>query len=199
MTTQRKLIDGTTITGVSLGVGSLAPLATLAISKVTKLTTEGPGRIYLEQLDDGTWRLTYTSSTIPDLSKLRALYIHSPEIDAADAAIAAADREREAQDSDASGGGAIEYALRRMTSAEPTVELVPIRMGGPDIIGWRVGGEGSLHVSPLDPGRISLPRRLFTDAEAINGADISAQALWARLTDAGLPVPESIRVEITKP
>lgn len=50
-------------------------LPDLEISKVTKLAGDAGvlGRVYLEQLEDGTWRLTYTGSTIPDLTKLRAL------------------------------------------------------------------------------------------------------------------------------
>ena len=45
----------------------------LELGKVTKITMDGPGRIYLEEMPDGRWRLTYTGSTIPDIQKLEAL------------------------------------------------------------------------------------------------------------------------------
>ncbi len=72
MTLQRKPIDGVVITCVELDGTEQPPLA---ISRVTKLAADActPGRIYIEQAEDGSWRLTYTSSTIPDLSALTAL------------------------------------------------------------------------------------------------------------------------------
>lgn len=50
-------------------------LPDLEISRVTALRSDAgvPGRIYLEQLDDGTWRLTYTQATLPDIAQLQAL------------------------------------------------------------------------------------------------------------------------------
>ena len=50
-------------------------LSDLELSKATKIKGDGLGRIYLEELPDGTWRLTYTESTIPDITKLEAMRI----------------------------------------------------------------------------------------------------------------------------
>ena len=50
---------------------------TLKLSKVTSinLTEIDKEFIYLELLNDDTWRLTYTSKTIPDIAELESLNI----------------------------------------------------------------------------------------------------------------------------
>jgi hypothetical protein len=48
-------------------------LPLLEVSRVTAITQGKQGRIYLEEMGDGTWRLTYTEKTIPDIKKLTAL------------------------------------------------------------------------------------------------------------------------------
>ena len=54
-------------------------LPDLELGKITRLNhmggKDGLGRIYLEEMKDGRWRLTYTAGTIPDLSQLDALRI----------------------------------------------------------------------------------------------------------------------------
>lgn len=42
----------------------------LELSKATAITTKGRQMIHLDQLADGTWRLIYSSTLIPDFTKV---------------------------------------------------------------------------------------------------------------------------------
>lgn len=46
----------------------------LQLSRVTQLNTTKQF-IHLDELSDGTWRICYTSNTIPDFSKVKSLEI----------------------------------------------------------------------------------------------------------------------------
>ena len=48
---------------------------TLEISKVTMIQKIEPEMIHFDKLDDGTWRIIYSSSTIPDLPSLESIEI----------------------------------------------------------------------------------------------------------------------------
>lgn len=48
---------------------------TLELSKVVMIKKVQKKFIYLEEMFDGTWRLTYTENVIPDITKLQALSI----------------------------------------------------------------------------------------------------------------------------
>ena len=52
----------------------------LQLSKVTKINVSEKEFIYLDKLLDGTWRLCYTSSTIPDITKLLSMEVVRKEI-----------------------------------------------------------------------------------------------------------------------
>lgn len=45
----------------------------LVLSKATAIKKVQRGMIHLDELPDGTWRLTYTEVTVPDWSKIEAL------------------------------------------------------------------------------------------------------------------------------
>ena len=53
----------------------------LQLSKVAKINVSEKEFIYLDKLPDGTWRLCYTGSTIPDITKLRSMEVVRKEID----------------------------------------------------------------------------------------------------------------------
>ena len=46
----------------------------LVLSKIASIKVDKK-MIYLDELQDGTWRLNYTDSLIPDISKLKGLTI----------------------------------------------------------------------------------------------------------------------------
>ena len=48
---------------------------TLELSKVSEVKTSKKEFIYLDKLDDGTWRLCYTKSTIEDIKQLMSMEI----------------------------------------------------------------------------------------------------------------------------
>jgi hypothetical protein len=55
--------------------GSNSPL--LEVTRVTAVNFKDRlGRIYLEEMAPGEWRLTYCTRTIPDIKKLTALKLH---------------------------------------------------------------------------------------------------------------------------
>ena len=45
------------------------------ISKVTQVDMQDMEAIYFDKLKDGTWRLIYTKSTIPEIKELKAIEI----------------------------------------------------------------------------------------------------------------------------
>jgi hypothetical protein len=47
----------------------------LNLSKVTVIKQVGPEMIHLDKLADGTWRLIYSESTIPDITQVSSLDI----------------------------------------------------------------------------------------------------------------------------
>lgn len=47
----------------------------LVITKVTELKLSGKEMLHLDKLDDGTWRLVYTSNVISNLKELEALVV----------------------------------------------------------------------------------------------------------------------------
>lgn len=56
-------------------------LPVLEVRRVTGIKFQDKlGRIYLEEMSPGNWRLTYTEKTIPDIKKLTALrLVREPE------------------------------------------------------------------------------------------------------------------------
>lgn len=58
--------------GIELeGLGKFLPVK--KVTAINKNSDKPLGRIYFEEMPDGNWRLTYTSHTIPDTTKLTAL------------------------------------------------------------------------------------------------------------------------------
>ncbi len=53
----------------------------LVLGKVVEIKRcDGLQFIYLEEMKDGKWRLTYTTDTIPDITKLEALRIKRDDV-----------------------------------------------------------------------------------------------------------------------
>jgi hypothetical protein len=48
---------------------------TLELTKVVQINKVQKRFIYLEEMDNGTWRLTYTENVIPDITKLQSMNI----------------------------------------------------------------------------------------------------------------------------
>ncbi len=51
----------------------------LELSKVTAIKVSHKEFIYLDKLDNGTWRLAYTEPTIPEIKELEAMIIKREE------------------------------------------------------------------------------------------------------------------------
>jgi len=66
--------------GIELEGTGLPILELRKVTGVKYKITEGMGRIYLEEMGPGQWRLTYSEHLIPDIKKLTALrLVREPE------------------------------------------------------------------------------------------------------------------------
>ena len=59
--------------GIKLEGTNLPLLKVTKVSEINFKHGDGRGRIYIEEIRPGEWRLTYTTHTIPDITKLEAL------------------------------------------------------------------------------------------------------------------------------